>query len=205
MIRCLVTDRRQLAGRSDSFRRQCALLLDLIRAAVADGVDLVQIRERDLAAVDLAAIVAAAVAAARGSSTRILVNDRIDVALSCRADGVHLRGDSVAPSDARRITSAGFLISRAVHRSQEAAAAGGADYVIAGTVFRTRSKPDVSRLLGLDGLRAIVEASPVPVLAIGGVTRDRIGDILSAGAAGVAGIGLFLPAAQRFDRPTTHP
>src|SRR5207244_2824335 len=158
-----VTDRRRLAVGSDSFCRQCALLLDLLRAAVTDGIDLVQIRERDLSAADLAAIVAAAVAAARGSSTRILVNDRIDVALACGADGVHLRGDSVAASDARRITPAGFLISRAVHTSQEAAAAGGADYVIAGTVFRTRSKPDAPRLLGLDGLRAVVEASPVPV------------------------------------------
>ena len=204
MIRCLVTDRRRLAARSDSLRRQCERLLDLIRAAVTDGIDLVQIRERDLSAADLVAIVDAAIAAARGSSTRIIVNDRLDVALACGAHGVHLRSDSVGPGDARRITPAGFLISRAVHTSQEAAAAGGADYVIAGSVFRTQSKPDAARLLGLDGLRAVAGASPVPVLAIGGVTPDRIDEILSAGAAGVAGIGLFLPAAQRFDRPATR-
>ena len=163
------------------------------------------VTERDLSAADLAALVRAAVAAARGSSTRILVNDRLDVALACGADGVHLRADSITARDARRITPTGFLITQAVHAADEAARAADVDFVIAGTVFPTRSKPDADRWLGIDGLRAIVDAARAPVLAIGGVTADRIDEVLRTGAAGVAGIGLFLPAAEAFDSPGSAP
>lgn len=195
MIRCLVTDRRRLAGDTPCAETRRRLVA-LVRNAVAAGVDVIQVRERDLEAAELALLVDELVAVAAHSSSRIVINDRLDVALACRAHGVHLRSDSFAPADVRRIVPAGFLVGRSVHRPDDAAEAGDADYLIAGTVFPSESKPGAP-LIGLDGLRAIVRATPLPVLAIGGVTAGRFADIAAAGAAGVAGIALFLP----FDTP----
>jgi thiamine-phosphate pyrophosphorylase len=201
VIRCLVTDRRRLAGAGAPFNHARARLLNQLRDAVAAGVDLLQIRERDLETADLAALVSDAVAVTRGTSSRVVVNDRLDVALACGADGVHLRADSIAPADARRIVPPGFLIGRSVHAVADVSAAADCDYLIAGTVFPSPSKDDRTPLLGIAGLRAIARAARVPVLAIGGVTAARFDEILEAGAAGVAGIGLFLA----FDSPKPAP
>jgi thiamine-phosphate diphosphorylase len=178
---CLVTDRR----RADPLRQA--------RWAAGAGIDLIQVRERDLEAAALAALVTQMLAATRGTPTRIVVNDRLDVALACGAAGVHLRGDSVPVAAARRLASAGFLIGRSVHTVDEAERADGADYLIAGTVFPTASKPEhpVHAFLGVAGLAAIARAARAPVLAIGGITDDRIEQIAAAGAAGFAAIGLF--------------
>jgi len=180
---CVVTDRRRLD------------VIGQVAAAAAAGIDLVQVRERDLEAAALAALVTHAVMLTRDTGTRIIVNDRIDVALACGADGVHLPVDSIPTPAARRLAPPGFLVGRSVHSIEEADAAGCADYLIAGTVFRSASKPHAERLLGVDGLRAIVAASRVPVIAIGGVTVDRLGEIAATGAAGVAAISLFGDAA----------
>lgn len=180
MITCLVTDRRRVDPVAQA------------RQAVSAGVDLIQIRERDLAGGALAALVSAVLSVARKSSTRVVVNDRLDVALGCGADGVHLRGDSITVADARRLGPPPFLVGRSVHSAAEAAAADGADYVIAGTVFATGSKSEATRWLGPGGLRAIAAVSAAPVLAIGGVTRDRLAEVAATGAAGVAGIGIFM-------------
>ena len=195
MTRCLVTDRRRLCPDARSFAEARRSLVDQARRAADAGVDLIQVRERDLEAADLAALVADLMAVTRGGATRVVVNDRIDVALACGADGVHLRGDSVAVEVARRLLPPPFLVGRSVHTSEEARAASGADYLIAGTVFPSASKRTGSasaELLGIDGLGAIVSASDVPVLAIGGITSDRIAPVLAAGAAGIAAIGLFI-------------
>jgi thiamine-phosphate pyrophosphorylase len=190
---CLVTDRRSLLG-SDGAAAGAwrACLAAQVRHAVDAGVDLIQVRERDLEAGALAALVAELLAIAAHTSTRIVVNDRLDVALSCGADGVHLRGDSVPIAAAREIAPAGFLIGRSVHGVAGAMAARGADYLVAGTVFRSASKPAATPLLGIEGLTAIVRAVDRPVLAIGGITAERIGEVAAAGAAGVAAIGLFM-------------
>jgi thiamine-phosphate diphosphorylase len=154
----------------------------------------VQIRERDLAARALAALVSAMVALARGSQTRIVVNDRLDVAIAAGAAGVHLRSDSVSPSNARTLAPSGFLIGRSVHNVAEASEVGDTvDYLVAGTVWSTPSKPAGHKLLGVDGLEAVVRATTVPVLAIGGVTLERIPQVAGVGAAGIAAIGLFMP------------
>src|SRR5204862_3337829 len=124
-----------------------------------------QIRERGLDASVLSALVSEAVTLARGSAARVLVNDRLDVALACGAHGVHLRADSIPPSAARAIAPAGFLVGRSVHRVEEAVSVSGeVDYLIAGTVCPTASKPGAHRLLGFAGLREIAAAVPVPVL-----------------------------------------
>jgi thiamine-phosphate pyrophosphorylase len=183
---CLVTDRRR------------ASVVEQCRDAVLAGIDLIQVRERDLEAAALSALVADLVRLTRGTATRVVVNDRLDVALSCGADGVHLRGDSIAAARARSMAPAGFLIGRSVHRAAEAVrAAPEVDYLIAGTVFPTLSKPGLDNLLGLAGLASIARAVSVPVLAIGGVSMDHIESVADAGAAGVAAIGLFVEQGAR--------
>jgi len=177
---CLVTDRRVRP------------VVEQCREAVGAGVDMIQVRERDLDGGRLASLVTELVRLTRGTGTRVLVNDRLDVALACRADGVHLRGDSIPPGPARSIAPAGFLIGRSVHHEAEAkAVAPDVDYLIAGTVFPTSSKPGLTECLGVEGLARICRSVSVPVLAIGGMTPDRLADVATAGAAGVAAIGLF--------------
>ena len=199
MTICLVTDRRRLVrgGAADADARRC--LLEQARCAVEAGVDLIQVRERDLEAAALAALVADLLAITRRTPTRIVVNDRLDVALGAGADGVHLRADSISVADARRLAPAGFLVGRSVHDVAEAAAAADADYLVAGTVFPSRSKEGSHRLLGLDGLRAIVSSVPAPVLAIGGVAAGHLDAVAAAGAAGIAGIGIFMRAADEVE------
>ena len=194
---CLVTDRRRLAGRDDGFDVARDRLVAVIARAVCAGVDLIQIRERDLEARALARLVEDAIAVARPAGARVVVNDRLDVALACGASGVHLRGDSISPRAARTLAPPGFLIGRSVHGVAEAEqVAGDVDYLIAGTVFATPSKPEGHPLMGLDGLAAVVRAVEVPVLAIGGITIERLPKVAATGAAGIAGIGLFLEDAS---------
>jgi thiamine-phosphate diphosphorylase len=190
---CLVTDRHRLCGADAcSFDQVRRALDEQIGQAVAAGIDVIQIRERDLNARDLAALVTDAVRRSRGTTTRVVVNDRLDVAMACGADGVHLRGDSVSAADVRRIVPGGFLVGRSVHSVDQARGAGEVDYLVAGTVFPTASKPGGYSVLGIDGLRGIVSATSVPVLAIGGATVDRVGQMAAVGAAGLAAIGLFI-------------
>jgi thiamine-phosphate pyrophosphorylase len=140
-------------------------------------------------------MVRAIVDAVSGGATRVVVNDRLDVALACGAHGVHLRTDSIPPSLARTLAPAGFLIGRSVHSAGEASQlAAHVDYLIAGTVFTSASKPSGHVPLGVAGLRAIVRSVRVPVLAIGGVTSERIAELGGSGAAGIAAIGLFSEA-----------
>jgi thiamine-phosphate pyrophosphorylase len=125
------------------------------------------------------------------SGGRLLVNDRIDVALACGAHGVHLGGRSLPPEDARRLaeeSGASFLIGASAHDPEEAAvaAAGGADYLFAGSVFPTPSHPG-RRPLGLEGLAEVRQAAGGrAVLGIGGITPERAEPVLAAGGWGVA-------------------
>jgi thiamine-phosphate diphosphorylase len=189
---CLVSDRRRLVPADAPADASRGCLVAQARHACDAGVDLIQIRERDLDAADLARLVGDVLAVTRGTPTRVVVNDRLDVALACGAHGVHLRGDSIPVGAARRLAPAGFLIGCSVHGIDDARRAADADYLIAGTVFTTTSKPAGQPLLGADGLRSLVRASKVPVLAIGGITEDRIDQIAAAGAMGFAAIGLFI-------------
>jgi thiamine-phosphate pyrophosphorylase len=191
-----VTDRRRLSGATADPGRAQQCLLRQARHAIDARIDIIQVREPDLQGSELARLVTGMVAMAQGSRSRIVVNDRLDVALACGAGGVHLRADSMPPVAARSIAPRGFVIGRSVHTLEEAAGvASDVDYLIAGTVWPSESKPGGaagSPLLGLAGLAAIAAAVNVPVLAIGGVTLDRIPGVVSCGAAGVAAIGLFM-------------
>jgi thiamine-phosphate pyrophosphorylase len=191
---CLVTDRRRLGKALGAPpRREIDLLLTQVRAAVDAGVDLVQLREPDLEAgvlFELTTRILTEVPASRG---RLIVNDRLDVALSAGAAGVHLRERSFGADTVRSIAPTGFRVGRSVHTEQAAAASGSADYLIAGTVLATDSKLP-PQLLGWDGLAEVVRAAAGrPVLGIGGLTSASVGRLLAAGAAGLAAIGAFIP------------
>ena len=164
-----------------------------VASAVSAGVDLIQIREPGLCDRALLDLVRCAVDAARGSGSLILVNDRLDVALAAGAAGVHLPGSSVPAPLMRRRLPPGFLLGRSVHSASEAArvaAGGGVDYLTMGTVYASASKP--GRVpCGLGALAAAARAVRLPVLAIGGVTVDNMREVMNAGAAGAAAIGLF--------------
>ncbi len=158
---------------------------------------MVQIREPDLDARELTRFVRRCVTAAKESRARILVNDRLDVALAAGAHGVHLREQSIALADARRLAPGEFLIGRSVHSATTAARARSADYMITGSVFETASKPGQSASLGVGGLRDVVRAAGAcPVWAVGGITANRAREIVASGASGVAAIGAFLPRRQ---------
>lgn len=194
---CLVTDRRRFSDARD--HDKLPQLVTYIHHAIHAGIDLIQIRERDLDASELYELVLECVRAAHGTSTKIVVNDRTDVAIAAGAAGVHLRADSPDPSRIRPTVPEEFLIGRSVHSTDEAVgslAGGDVDYLIAGSVFPTMSKPPMKESLGLDGLRMIVEHSAVPTLAIGGITLPTLRGVAATGAAGFAAIGLFAEAAS---------
>jgi len=189
-----VTDRRALAPEP-----QADALLRRIQSAAAAGVDWVQIREKDMPTRALLEVVEQAVAATRGTATRILVNDRLDVALAAGAAGVHLGGESMPVAEVKKWCAqrfaAGeeFLIGASCHSRSDvqAAARDGADYVFFGPVFATPAKLKFGPPQGLERLAEACRAVKIPVLAIGGVTVEDAAECIRAGAAGVAAIRLF--------------
>jgi thiamine-phosphate pyrophosphorylase len=191
---CLVTDRRRLGKTLGAPpERWVDLLVKQIAAAVEAGVDLVQLREPDLEAGDLLHLVARILTEVPASRERLVINDRLDVALAAGAAGVHLRERSYSVEAARKLVPDGFRVGRSVHDVGCAIAARSADYLIAGTVLSTPSK-SLARLLGWDGLAAIVRAAEGrPVLGIGGLTSASMRELAASGAGGLAAIGAFIP------------
>lgn len=163
---------------------------EFIRASVTLRVAAIQIREPRASARELFEIASRAVVLTRNTAVKIIVNERVDVAVAALADGVHLRASGPPVAAVRAIVPGRFLVGRSAHSVDEIDRAAGADYLIFGTVFSTPSKPGVEGQ-GLDALRGAVERFPGPVLAIGGVTAARVPEVLSTGAAGYAGIGMF--------------
>ena len=192
---CLVTDRRAVTPDARTTRDELIGLEAQLDAACEAGVDLIQVRERDIDGGALSAFVRRLVTRSP-AGTRIVVNDRADVAGAAAAAGVHLRADGPPASRVRTAAWGPWLIGRSIHTSDEAAGANDADYLIFGTVFPSRSKPEGSPVSGIDGLGAACTASRLPVLAIGGISPDRVDACRAAGAAGVAAIGLFLPVGR---------
>ena len=137
------------------------------------GVDILQIRERGLGRRARAAGAGGAGGGVRHRETRVLVNDRIDVAIATGAAGVHLPSSAPPAAMVRRIVPTGFLIGRSVHADDDVAAlerAGGCDYLTFGTVFRSAGKPADHQPAGIEALRRPCAATQLPVLAIGGIT-----------------------------------
>ena len=178
-----ITDRHGLHGDA----------LPTIRAAIAAGVDWIQIREKDLATQELWNLVRQAVELSQGRPTRILVNSRVDVALGAGAAGVHLPADAMPAAAVRRIAPQGFLIGVSCHSAPEVLRAQdeGTDFAVFGPVFETASKKAYGSPKGLASLEQACKETEIPVLALGGITLENAGSCLRAGAAGVAAISLF--------------
>ena len=201
-----ITDRMQL-GADEASRR--TVLLRKIAAAARAGVDYIQLRERDLTARELERLASEAMSAVRGSTTKLLVNSRVDIALAAGADGVHLRSDDIAASEARALwaKSAGAtscVIAASCHSLPEVlrAESHGADFVVFGPVFGKQGSnapatgagaiAQIARRGGpIDPKVEAGQSLRMPVIALGGVTVENAALCLRAGAAGVAGIRLF--------------
>ncbi len=184
----VVTDRALSRGRSHG---------EVVRRAIAGGATLIQYREKNLSEDEMAEEASRLLRTCRAGGVPLIVNDSLEVARKSGADGLHLgQGDS-DPGRARAVMGAGFLIGVSVHDAGEArkAEADGADYLAANGVFPTGSKSDLGAPLGLSGLAAIVGATSLPVVAIGGINAGNAADVIRAGAAGLAVISAVVSAA----------
>ncbi len=181
---CYITDRRGLASGN---------LHSRIQAAAEAGVDLIQLREKDMPTRELAELAAEAVRICRKTETKIVINDRLDIAMSAGADGVHLGGQSLPTEDVRRVAGDNLLIGASCHSLSEAleAESGGADYILLGPIFETPSKLAYGPPLGLARLAEVSRQIKIPVIALGGVSPERLAECLAAGANGIAGIRIF--------------
>ena len=169
-------------------------ILDQIAKAAAARIDLIQIREKRATTCLLFDLVLEATRLTRGSNTRLLVNDRADVAAGAGAEGVHLTTRSLDAGTIRRTFGAALLIGVSTHSVHEARTARhqGADFAVFGPVFETESKRAFGPAKGTRELSDVVrELQDYPVLALGGITLANADDCLAAGAAGIAGISLF--------------
>ena len=200
MLLYYITDRTQFSGDENACRQ--ALLAKIAEAARC-GVDLIQLREKDLSARELETLATTALriiqpsgAENRERTTLLLINSRSDVAIACRADGVHLRSNDISPSETRKIWaqarySARLVVSVSCHSAVDVvqAASEDADFAVFAPVFEKKDSPQ-STAVGLDGLREACRQK-VPVLALGGITLTNARACLDAGAAGIAAIRLF--------------
>jgi thiamine-phosphate pyrophosphorylase len=194
----LITNRRAFLRSPEITHDDLARLqLEAIDKAARAGCQLIQIREKDMSAKSLAAFTRSAIERARPHGARVLVNDRLDVAMAAGADGVHLRVSSIPAREVRAVVAKkgldDFLIGVSTHSIAEARLAeeGGADFIVCGPVYDTPSKTAFGPPLGLGVFAEIRDAVEIPVLAIGGINLSNYREPLRLGAAGVAAIGLF--------------
>ena len=194
---CYVTDRKSLPGSPEG---QVGLLLEKIESAARGGVDWIQIREKDLSGRALAMLVSEALRRVP-KSCRLLVNDRLDVALAAGAGGVHLGEQSLPVEEVKRLVKerkigGEFLVGVSAHslESVRSAEANGAHYVIFGPVFATPSKLGYGPPQGVERLAQACRSVTIPVMAIGGITVENAFECAAAGAAGIAAIRLFQAA-----------
>jgi thiamine-phosphate pyrophosphorylase len=187
----VVTDRQQTAGRP---------LRAVVEAALRGGARAFQLREKDLPPRDLYPLAKEMRQLTQPYDARLLINDRIDVALAVNADGVHLTTTSLPARVARQLLGPERLIGVSTHSLAEAqeAAEGGADFLVFGPIFFTPSKAPYGEPVGLEPLRAVRAVVELPILAIGGVKKANLEQVIAAGADGIAVISAIIAA----DDPT---
>lgn len=187
----VVTDRQLTGGRP---------LRLVVEAALRGGARAVQLREKDLPPRDLYPLALEMRQLTQAYGARLLINDRVDVALAVNADGVHLTTTSLPASIARQVLGPGRLIGVSTHTRAEVQAAidEGADFIVFGPVFSTPSKAPYGPPVGLDALRAVRAVVKLPILAIGGIKPTNLEQVLAAGADGIAVISAIISA----DDPT---
>jgi thiamine-phosphate pyrophosphorylase len=194
---CYITDRRQFPG--DGKEQKLRLLEKIVECAAA-GVDYIQLREKDLTIRQLQELAERAIAALPSAShTKLLINSRIDVALACRAQGVHLPANDIQASEARALfvqaSRLNPVIAVSCHTVNDVAMAEahGADFAVFAPVFEKDGQKNRSglELLHEACQRPDMAATPVPVIALGGITLENTAQCMSAGATGIAAIRLF--------------
>jgi thiamine-phosphate pyrophosphorylase len=187
----VITDRQQTAGRP---------LPAVVEAALCGGARALQLREKDLAPRDLLPLAQEMRRLTQAYGARLLINDRIDVALAVNADGVHLTTTSLPVDVARQLLGPNRLLGVSTHSRAEAqvAAEGGADFIVFGPVFFTPSKAPYGEPVGLEALRDACAAVALPILAIGGIKKVNLDQVVAAGANGIAVISAVIAA----DDPT---
>lgn len=188
----LITDRRQTAGRQ---------LPAVVAEALAGGVNCVQLREKDLPACQLFEIAVELRRITLEHGARLLINDRIDVAMAVGANGVHLGVSSLPVAEARRLLGSERLIGYSAHRVEEALQAeqDGADFISFGPVYHTPSKASYGEPPGLAQLSKAVKSLTIPVFALGGVKKTSVADVMATGCHGIALISAILTATKPKD------
>ncbi|UCF32147.1 MAG: thiamine phosphate synthase [bacterium] len=181
----LVTDRDLSLGRTNE---------EVVRRALSAGVTTVQYRDKNAPARPMVSEGLVLAAMCREAGVTFIVNDRLDVALICGADGVHLGQDDLGASDARRMAGPDFIIGVSVTTPEEARTARdeGADYLAANGVFPTATKTDLGSPLGLEGVAALAGSTGLPMVAIGGIDASNAGAVVRAGAKGVAVVSFIV-------------
>ena len=194
---CLVTDRSLTPDHGAMPHRD---LVAVVGACVAAGLPAVQLREKDLGALELAAL-ARRVRAVTAGRAWLIVNDRVDIALAAGADGVQRTSTSLPILDIRAIAGSRLRIGASTHSREDAldAEAAGADWLVFGPVYDTASKRRYGAPQGVKTLEAVTRAVRLPVVAIGGITPSRVAEVREAGAHGVAVISAILAAPSPAD------
>ncbi len=171
-------------------------ILHLIAEAVAGGATIVQLRGKNWTSGEFLGIGKKAVQLLRPKRIPLIINDRVDIALACEADGVHLGQDDMPLSYARKILGKKRIIgiSASTVAEAETGEKGGADYIGVGPIYQTFSKKDTGPLLGLEELRKIRGKIRIPILAIGGISAANVAEVIAAGADGVAVISAITSA-----------
>lgn len=174
----VITDEKVGLGRSHSF---------LAEEALKGGATVIQLRDKEKSGRELYRIGLKIRELTKQYQALFIVNDRLDIAMAVGADGVHLGANDLPISVARKIAGRNFIIGASVSSPEEALIAEkeGADYISAQSIFATTSKEDV-KVIGIEGLKAIIKVSSLPVIAIGGINKENVREVIKYGAKGIA-------------------
>ena len=203
-----LVDRLRLTVITDEGLARPRALVDVVREALAGGAPTIQLRLKDATARELLEAAVMLTPIVHSAGALFIVNDRLDVALASAADGVHLGPDDPPVGDAREAaketlgaTAATFVLGHSVDTKKGAvqAEAEGADYLGVGAVYATANKSDAGDVIGLEGLRHVVESVSIPVVGIGGITPERAAAVAGTGACGCAVIGAVMGSSQPAD------